>query len=430
MNTYSQPVPAAPRDDFAIEVAGVSKRFKLYHSLASGPLKELLFYWKREQYYREFLAVDDVTLKVRRGEVVGIVGPNGAGKTTLLKMIAGLLPVEKGSINVRGRVTALLALGVGVHPEFTGRENIYYGGLLLGMSKEEITRKTPAIIEFAELGAFIDSPFRTYSAGMRARLLFSISMSIDPDILIVDEALATGDAYFVQKCAGRIRELCSSGATVLLVSHNVAQITQLCGRAVFMAGGRFLAEGKPDAVLAAYNDWVFHEELSHAPISAKPALRPAGGSGEVTVVDVRLANARGEDATGFHTGEPMRAEIRYRSALPAGSRADLFVGFLAAADQRYVGEFNTVNFLEWSGRAVRETRLELAPEGVVTLTFDPLLLLNNHYSLWIIFYDRETRYFCEYKNVAPFFVARRGNAWLRSDAVFWQPCRIESRPAP
>jgi ABC-type polysaccharide/polyol phosphate transport system ATPase subunit len=423
MNTSS---PAAARaDDVAIDVTGVSKRFKLYHSLASGPLKELLFFWKRGQYYREFMAVDGVSLRVRRGEVVGIIGPNGAGKTTLLKMIAGLLPVEKGSIAVSGRITALLALGVGVHPEFTGRENIYYGGLLLGMSKREITAKMPSIIEFAELGEFIDRPFRTYSSGMRARLLFSISMSVEPDILIVDEALATGDARFVQKCAGRIKALCQSGATVLLVSHNAAQIAQLCGRAIFMAGGRILEDGRPDQVLAAYNDWVFRKEQSDPLVSAKRPLTPASGSGEVSVVDVRLENARGEESTGFYTGEAMRAEIRYRSALPAGSPADLFVGFLAAADQRYLGEFNTVNFVD--GPGVRETRIALAPEGVVTLTFDPLLLLNNHYSLWIIFYDRGTRYYCEYKNVAPFFVARRDNASMRSDAVFWQPCRIETR---
>src|SRR5687768_11796335 len=147
---------AATTGDVVIEAVGVSKRFKLYHNLASGPVKELLFFWRGERYYREFLAVDDVTLRVRRGEVVGVIGPNGAGKTTLLKMIAGLLPVDKGSITVRGRVTALLALGVGVHPEFTGRENIYYGGLLLGMSRDEVTAKTPAIVEFAELGEFID----------------------------------------------------------------------------------------------------------------------------------------------------------------------------------------------------------------------------------------------------------------------------------
>ena len=192
------PSPAA--GDIAIDIRNASKRFKLYHNMVLGPLKDLILFWRKGSYYREFRAVDDVSFQVRRGEVVGIVGPNGAGKTTLLKMIAGLLPIDSGSITVRGRVNALLALGVGVHPEFTGRENIFYGALMLGMKAAEIEAKMDSIVEFAELGEFIEQPFRTYSSGMRSRLLFSISMSIEPDILIVDEALATGDAYFVQKC--------------------------------------------------------------------------------------------------------------------------------------------------------------------------------------------------------------------------------------
>jgi ABC-type polysaccharide/polyol phosphate transport system ATPase subunit len=429
----SSPTARTPTDrtaggDIAIDVASVSKRFKLYHSLVSGPLKELLFFWKREKYYKEFLAVDSVSLRVRRAEVVGIIGPNGAGKTTLLKMIAGLLPVEQGSIEVNGKVTALLALGVGVHPEFTGRENIYYGGLLLGMSKQEIVAKMPSIIEFAELGEFIDRPFRTYSSGMRARLLFSISMSIDPDILIVDEALATGDAYFVQKCAARISELCSSGATVLLVSHNVSQISQLCGRAVFMAGGRIVEEGEPEKVIAVYNQWVFKKELSAPVMNRGRPLQMLSGSAEVEIIDLRMKDAQGREGSGFFAGEGMQLEIHYKSHLPAPARVDLFVGFVAASDQRYLGEINTVNYLEKSGDAVRETRLELGPEGVVSLKFDPLLLLNNHYALWIIFYDRAAgKHYCEYKNVAPFFVARRNNAWMRNDAVFWQPGTIETR---
>src|SRR5579872_2967303 len=176
------------KDDIAIDVSHVSKRFKLYHNVVLGPLKERLFFWKQKDLYREYLAVDDVSFSIKRGEIVGIIGPNGAGKTTLLKMIAGLLPVNEGSISVKGKVTALLALGVGVHPEFSGRENIFFNGLLLGMSPEEIHGKTESIIEFSEIGQFIDQPFRTYSSGMKARLLFAISMSVDPDIMIVDEA--------------------------------------------------------------------------------------------------------------------------------------------------------------------------------------------------------------------------------------------------
>ena len=185
--------------DIAIKVSNVTKRFKLYHNIVTGPIKETLFYWKRRNYYRDFLAVKGVSFEVKKGEVIGIIGPNGAGKSTLLKMVAGLLPVDGGEIKVQGRITALLALGVGIHPEFTGKENIFYGGMLLGLSKKEVLSKMNDIIEFSELGEFINQPFRTYSSGMKARLLFSTSMSISPDILIVDEALATGDSYFVQK---------------------------------------------------------------------------------------------------------------------------------------------------------------------------------------------------------------------------------------
>jgi ABC-type polysaccharide/polyol phosphate transport system ATPase subunit len=410
----------------AIHVDSVSKRFKLYHNPVTGPLKEMLFFWRRDKYYKEFLAVRDVSLEVRRGEVVGIIGPNGAGKTTLLKMIAGLLPVEKGSIRVKGKVTALLALGVGVHAEFTGRENIYYGGLLLGMSKQEVIAKTPGIIEFAELGEFIDRPFRTYSAGMRARLLFSISMSIDPDILIIDEALATGDAYFVQKCAARIAALCRSGATVLLVSHNAAQISLLCERAIFLAAGRIVAEGAPADVIDAYNRWVFEKEQAHPLLADQQVLRPVGGTGEVEVTDITLKDSQGEKANGYFSGEGMSIEIHYRSSLAAGAKAELFVGFVDAQDQRYLGEINTVNYVETLGAPIRTHSVDLQPRGFINLTLDSLLLLNNHYGLWIIFYDKSGHYYCEYKNVSRFFVGRRNNSWMRNDAVYWQPCRIHA----
>jgi ABC-type polysaccharide/polyol phosphate transport system ATPase subunit len=428
MSTSRQPsstpgAAAAATGDFAIEALGVSKRFKLYHSLASGPLKELLLFWKRAQYYREFLAVDDVTLRVRRGEVVGIIGANGAGKTTLLKMIAGLLPVEKGSIRVNGKVTALLALGVGVHPDFTGRENIYYGGLLLGMSKREIVAKTPAIIEFAELGEFIDRPFRTYSSGMRARLLFSISMSIDPDILIVDEALATGDAHFVQKCTQRIRELCRSGATVLFVSHNLSQVLMLCDRACFMAEGRVVAQGSPPEVIAAYSQWTFARETGRNESHAPPRASWMGGSGRIAIAAARLRNGRGEDARGFHTGGALVLELDYTSTLPDGKRVGVFIGIIRESDNQWVGEISTNWLLDSLDGEVRKTAIEIQPAGTIRATLSPLLLLNNHYHLWVMLFDPEERY-CEYRGLTPFFVARRDHALDRGPA-FLQPCRIE-----
>jgi len=407
-----------------IKLTHVSKRFKLYRDPVTGPVKEYLFFWKRHHYYQEIMAVRDVSLEIRKGEVVGLIGPNGAGKTTLLKMIAGLLPVDQGQIEVNGKITALLALGVGVHPEFTGRENILYGGILLGMPKAEVLRKLPGIIEFTELGDYIDRPFRTYSSGMRARLLFAISMSIDPDILIVDEALATGDAYFVQKSSKRIRELCSSGATILFVSHNLSQIQEICQRVLFMAEGRIIGEGEPSQMVAAYSHWAFEKEKKAPIIAEKQPLQQIGGSGEVLVTSIKLSNADGEEETGFYTGEDMQIEIHYRSDLGDQATADLFVGFVLSSNSSYVGEINTVNYIESLGGTTRRNPLTLKREGVIRLKLEPLLLFNEHYALWIIVFDYKTgKHYCEYRNVTPFFVGGRRQSISRG-AYFWHPCKI------
>jgi ABC-type polysaccharide/polyol phosphate transport system ATPase subunit len=411
--------------DIAIDVRNVSKRFKLYRNMVLGPLKDLLFFWRKGTHYREFRAVHDVSFQVRRGEVVGIVGPNGAGKTTLLKMIAKLLPIDSGSIEVRGRVNALLALGVGVHPEFTGRENIYYGALMLGMKAAEIEAKMDSIIEFAELGDFIEQPFRTYSSGMRSRLLFSISMSIEPDILIVDEALATGDAYFVQKCAKRIRELCTGGATILFVSHNLTQIEEMCERAIFIAEGRVIHQGDPQSVIRAYNTWTFEREKGHAKSGAsEELLPPVGGNGQVVVEDVRLTDRSGQIVSGIYTGDQMTIEIDYASDLPSGTKATCFIGLVRASDKQWVGEINSRYYFDPHTGEVSQQELTLWPRGTVTVIMDPVLLLNNHYNLWIQISDKANIY-AEYRGVGSFFVARQAHVFDRAP-VFWQPCRFSS----
>lgn len=410
--------------DPAVIVEDVWKRFKLHHDPVLGPIKERLLFWRADRYYQALEAVQAATFTLERGRVLGIVGPNGAGKSTLLKCLAGLLVADRGEIEVRGRVTALLAHGVGVHQEFTGRENAYFGGLLLGMSKREVKAKLPWILDFSEIGDFADRPLRTYSSGMRARLLFSISMSIDPEVLIVDEALATGDASFVRKCAGRIREICSQGATVIFVSHNLAHVLELCHRALFMAQGRILHDGSPSSAIAAYNQWIFDSEASrHAGLPAG-ALTPIGGTREVLLTSVRLLDGAGAPQTGFFSGERMVVEVGYRSRLAAGSRVDVFLGLLRDPGGEYVGESNTVYTLKPGAEGPVRERVELrAEQGVLRFHFDPLLLLNGHYSLWLILYDGSV-YHCEYRGLAPFFVARRGNTTMR-DAVFWQPCRVE-----
>jgi ABC-type polysaccharide/polyol phosphate transport system ATPase subunit len=272
--------------EIVIDVQAVEKHFYRFRNPITGALRRMFGVKPRPGTYEIFRAVDGVSLSVRRGEVVGIIGANGSGKTTLLKMIAGLLPVDAGSISVRGRVHALLALGMGINPEFSGRENIFYGGLLLGMSRAEIAEKLPAIVEFAELGEFIDQPFRTYSSGMRARLLFSISMSITPEILIVDEALATGDVAFVQKCFHHVSQLLSRGVTMLFVSHSISQVRQFCSRCIVLEKGRLVFDGDTDAAIAHYISGQ-HRQLREQTFSGNLGP-PMLGTGEVVINSMHL----------------------------------------------------------------------------------------------------------------------------------------------
>jgi lipopolysaccharide transport system ATP-binding protein len=423
MNTYKS---ERPMSNMAIEIQNVSKRFRLYYNPVTGPVKELLFFWKRKCYYQEFMAVKDVTITVGKGEIVGIIGPNGAGKTTLLKMIAGLLPVDGGRIKLSGKVTALLALGVGVHPEFSGRENIYYGGMLLGMSKAEVLRKTQEIIEFSELGEFIDRPFRTYSSGMKARLMFATSMSIDPDILIVDEALATGDLYFVEKCSERIREVCKSGATILVVSHNMQQIQRICQRAIFMAEGRIVGEGEPGEMVGAYNKWIFEKEKTKSVIKERRELERIGGTGEVMITEIKLINSRGEETTGFVTGEEMNIELHYKAYNSSIKRIHVFIGILMAKDQSYISETPSHRLIQSGSHHEENKPLDIGSEGKIYIKFDPILLVNNHYSLWAAFYTEDLDIkLCEYRNVRPFFVGKK-QAMMSRGGIFRHPAEIWS----
>lgn len=411
-------------DDVVIDLRNVFKRFKLYHNPVMGPLKELLFYWRSESFYREYLAVDDVSFSVKRGEIVGIIGPNGAGKTTLLKMIAGLLPVREGSITVRGKITALLALGVGVHPEFSGRENIFFNGLLLGMSAEEITAKTESIIEFSEIGPFIDQPFRTYSSGMKARLLFSISMSVDPDVMIVDEALATGDIAFVRKCERRIRELCDSGATILFVSHNMTQINSLCDRSLLLMKGKIVCDGPPLDVFNRYRELYVRAEAERLADKARnEKFVPIGGNGGVVLEEVTFKNKEGTPGNAFYTGEPMTIVLKFRWRKPA-PKCHLFLGFLMGS--QYVGYIDTENLVIKDGHAT----VELLEAETVTIHLDQVVMLNGVFSLWVLLQDADTREAIgEYRGVGNFRIAKVHYPF-DADSYFVQPIRSIEQVGP
>ncbi len=235
--------------EVAISVNGLIKEYEVY----TRPIDLALEILTRRTRHKTFRALDGVSFDVNRGEVLGIIGSNGAGKSTLLKIITGVLDATGGSVNIIGRVTAILELGLGFNPEYSGRENIYLSGLLYGMNKAEIDRKLTSIIQFSGLNNFIDRPVKTYSSGMQSRLAFSIATAVDPDILIIDEALAAGDSAFVQKCLRRIRELCSGGRTVLLVSHGTGLLAQLCQRVVWLEAGQVKMIGPAIQVVQAYD---------------------------------------------------------------------------------------------------------------------------------------------------------------------------------
>src|SRR5436305_26817 len=289
----------------ALRVENVSKQYRIY-AHPGDRLKESLTRgrWKR---HREFWALRDVTFELEVGTTTGIIGPNGSGKSTLLQIITGTLEPTHGAVHHEGRIAALLELGAGFNPEFTGIENIYLNAALLGFSKSEIDARLPEIKRFAEIGDFVEQPVKTYSSGMYIRLAFAIAVSAEPQILIVDEALAVGEAVFQHRCLRRIKEMQEGGATILFVSHDPHTIRALCTRAILFNAGRMETDGKPSDVLNRYQKIIMSRQRDYE--SKRLVAAEADESEELAVLDESFRPLRYTYRHGDGTAEILSVEL-------------------------------------------------------------------------------------------------------------------------
>jgi len=378
-------------DDVAIRFCSVSKRFRRgerhdsLRDLVPSLVRRLLGRPPTaDPSERDFLALDDISLTVRQGETLGVIGHNGAGKSTMLKHFAGIMTPTSGTIEVRGRLSALIEVGAGFHPDLTGRENVYLSGVILGMSRAEVARKFDAIVEFAGLGPFIDTPVKRYSTGMFARLGFAVAAHLEPNILVIDEVLSVGDFVFQQKSLRKMRDIAASGATVVFVSHNLKAVSELCRRAVLLDGGRIVADGPTDEVIRTY----LRRERQKL-----DALRDV----DVGITDVKMM--RGDDETvHFRSGDAVTVTVSFR----AQRRTERIAVVLGVLDEGLTTVFYTS-----TDALPGSPPVDLDVEEICTVAFGLQLHLATgtfHVGVWLHRTDVD-RVFDEAVPAATFFVA-------------------------
>jgi lipopolysaccharide transport system ATP-binding protein len=303
-------------------VQNVSKLYRLYRR-PSDRLREMLP--GSQPKHTDFWALRDIGFEVEKGETLGLVGPNGCGKSTLLQIVSGILQPTTGRVVTRGRIAALLELGAGFNPEFSGRENVYLNGEIMGLSRGEIDKAMPSIEAFAEIGEFIERPGKEYSSGMYVRLAFSTAIHVDPDILIVDEALAVGDAVFANRCVRKFEELRERKVTVLFVSHDLGLVKQLSDRAILLLHGRIEAQGAPNDVINRYIGLVLEKQQMRGKKEDRVRGSFRHGDGTSEIVSVQILNAQGGEVTSVASGEPVTVRVRSRFHQ---AKSDPMVGIL------------------------------------------------------------------------------------------------------
>lgn len=351
----------------AIQAQHLGKAFQLYERPIDR-LKQMLMRGRR-RYYKEFAALHDVNFELQKGEVLGLVGRNGAGKSTLLQLICGTLNPTEGSVTVQGRVAALLELGAGFNPEFSGRENIYLNASILGLSKSEIDERYDAIVDFSGIADFIHQPVKTYSSGMYVRLAFSIATSVDPDILVIDEALSVGDGAFARKSFDRIMRLKEKGATILFCSHSIYQIEALCTRALWLDKGIVQLMGDPSTVVARYQNFLDRDAAPADTTAVAHALSP---SGHARILDVQTS----VDQT---VGTSLQVQSSAQTlAVAVGFASDPKLPPPVVAVTLHAPDGRTIASSSTQGDGLELTR-DIAGRGTATIAFPKIPLLKGEY---------------------------------------------------
>ena len=426
-----------------IDVKNITKSFRVYYDKGSQ-LKEKMLFWKRNRYEERWV-LKGISFQIKKGEAVGLIGHNGCGKSTTLKLLSRIIYPNDGTIEMKGRVSSLIELGAGFHPDMSGRENIYTNAAIFGLTKKEIDERIGDIISFSELEEFIDNPVRTYSSGMYMRLAFSVAINVDADILLIDEILAVGDANFQAKCFNRLREIKKSGTTIVIVSHSLGQIEQICDRSIWIQDGMIKLEGKPRDVHPEYLNYMGEERQKivkkeeerkkkqeeqnveknkkHEPKQTKQEivqeqsveeiLNEVGryGKREIEIVNIKLLDHVGEERSVFKTGDKINVEIQYRKNQPV-QKVIVGIGIFRNDGIHCYGTNTNIDHIEI---------VEIKKEGSIVFEIIDNNLLEGEYLLDVAFhtedgfyydYIKKAKSFRSYSTIEDIGVSRLSHKWI------------------
>ena len=395
------------KNEIVIDVKNITKKFRIYMDKGSQ-LKERLIFRKRNRY-EEREVLKGISFQVKKGEAVGLIGHNGCGKSTTLKLLTKIMYPDSGEIIMKGRISSLIELGAGFHPDMSGRENIYTNASIFGLTKKEIDARLNEIIAFSELEEFIDNPVRTYSSGMYMRLAFSVAINVDADILLIDEILAVGDTNFQTKCFNRLRELKAKGMTIIIVTHDLSTIEKFCDRSVWINNGLIVCEGRSDEVVDAYRNFMNQKRVESEPEPIKENPEPVEEKADNNNIDysanrfglkyaeikkAEMINSENKDVRIFRTGDALSVKIHYHINKPLEEYVFGF-GFYTLEGECLYGNNTQLDRMKINSKKT---------DGVISVVIEKLPLLAGKYVLNVAVVDSDGTPMDFYRNYCEFEV--------------------------